>query len=164
MKNKVSINLEVSLVEIILSVLIFAAAGIIMLNCFAIARYTQFRANDKVIAGTIVQSDFEIIKSSDSVDEMDEMLEKSYTSKQIANNYLYTKYFDKNWNISESQKEYAMIIMVSGKNSNSGELKNISITIEKTKPYPFINKKGAEKIYSIETKKFFSLAGGDHGE
>ncbi len=72
MKNKLSINLEVSLVEIILSVLIFAAAGVIMLNCFAVARFTQIKANDKVTAGNIVQSDLEFIKSADDINEVNE--------------------------------------------------------------------------------------------
>lgn len=72
MKNKVSINLNISLLEIILSVLIFAAAGMIMLNCFAIARFTQERANDKAAAGAIIQSDFEIIKSLKTLDEVHE--------------------------------------------------------------------------------------------
>ena len=39
--NKISLNSKVSLLEIILSVIIFAAAGIIMLNCFGIARFTR---------------------------------------------------------------------------------------------------------------------------
>ena len=49
--NNISLNSKVSLLEIILSVIIFAAAGIIMLNCFGIARFTQIRANDKTAAG-----------------------------------------------------------------------------------------------------------------
>ena len=104
--NKVSFNPMVSLSEIILSVSIFVVAGIIMLNCFAIARYTQIRANDKAMAGAIVQSDFEIIKSFDTADEMHEFLNNSYESNKIANNtYVYTKYYDENWNQNYINKE-----------------------------------------------------------
>ena len=76
--NKVSLNSKVSLLEIVLSALIFAVAGIIMLNSFAIARFTQVRANDKTLASSIIQSDLEIIKSLNSSDEMHEFLNEYY--------------------------------------------------------------------------------------
>lgn len=165
MKNKVSLNSKVSLWEIILSVLIFAAAGIIMLNCFAIARFTQIRANDKTIAGAIIQSDFEIIKSLNTTDEMYEFLDNSYERKNIGNNnYAYTKYFGKNWNQNSMDKEYAVTIRISDEDMKSGNLMIINISAEKEKPYPFIKKEGMEQIYSIESKKFFPDFGGIHGE
>ena len=134
--NKVSLNSKISLLEIILSVLIFAAAGIIMLNCFAIARFTQIRANDKAIAGAIIQSDFEIIKSLNTADEMNKFL-NSYETKESGNINTYTKYYDENW-IQGSGKEYAITIMIDHQNSSSGELVSINISAEKSKPYPFI--------------------------
>ena len=163
--NKVSFNPMVSLSEIILSVSIFVVAGIIMLNCFAIARYTQIRANDKAMAGAIVQSDFEIIKSFDTADEMHEFLNNSYESNSIVNNtYVYTKYYDENWNQNYIDKEYAVTVIISEKNSRSGNLIKIKISAEKEKPYNFIKKEGAEQIYSIESKRFFPVRGGSYGE
>ena len=163
--NKVSFNPMVSLSEIILSVSIFVVAGIIMLNCFAIARYTQIRANDKAMAGAIVQSDFEIIKSFDTADEMHEFLNNSYESNSIVNNtYVYTKYYDENWNQNYIDKEYAVTVIISDKNSKSGNLVKIKISAEKEKPYNFIKKEGAEQIYSIESKRFFPVSGGSYGE
>lgn len=163
--NKVSFNPMVSLSEIILSVSIFVVAGIIMLNCFAIARYTQIRANDKAMAGAIVQSDFEIIKSFDTADEMHEFLNNSYESNKIANNtYVYTKYYDENWNQNYINKEYAVTVIISEKNSRSGNLIKINISAEKEKPYNFIKKEGTEQIYSIESKRFFPVSGGSYGE
>ena len=163
--NKVSFNPMVSLSEIILSVSIFVVAGIIMLNCFAIARYTQIRANDKAMAGAIVQSDFEIIKSFDTADEMHEFLNNSYESNNIDNNnYVYTKYYDENWNQNNIDKEYAVTVLISDKNSKSGNLIKINISAKKEKPYRFIKKEGSEQIYSIETKRFFPAFGGSYGE
>ncbi len=163
--NKVSFNPMVSLSEIILSVSIFVVAGIIMLNCFAIARYTQIRANDKAMAGAIVQSDFEIIKSFDTADEMHEFLNNSYESNSIVNNtYVYTKYYDENWNQNYIDKEYAVTVIISDKNSKSGNLVKIKISAEKEKPYNFIKKEGTEQIYSIESKRFFPVSGGSYGE
>ena len=156
--NKVWLNSKVSLVEIILSVLIFAAAGIIMLSCFGIARFTQIRANDKAAAGAIIQSDFEIIKSLKSTDEMHEFLKGSYDTKELGNIYTYTKYYDENWKEGGS-RNYAVTIVIDQENSRSGDLVNLSITAEKEKPYPFI-KKGSREIYSIESKKFFPFHGG----
>ena len=162
MKNKVSLNLNVSLLEIILSVLIFTAAGIIMLNCFAIARFTQIRANDKAMAGSILQSDFEIIKSLKSVDKVNEFLDNTYDSKTIGDGFcIYEKHYDENWN-KGAAKEYFVTIILNGEKTASGSLISISISAEKVKLYPFIKMEEAKQIYSIETKKFFPTFGGSY--
>ena len=118
--NKISLNSKVSLLEIILSVIIFAAAGIIMLNCFGIARFTQIRANDKTAAGAIIQSDFEIIKSLKSPAEMHEFLNDSYDEKISDNPIMFTKYFDENW-VQGRGKDYTVTVTVEEEeNLNSG--------------------------------------------
>lgn len=155
--NKVSLNSKVSLLEIILSVIIFAAAGIIMVNCFGIARFTQIRANDKVAAGAIIQSDFEIIKSLKTPDEVHEFLYDSYDEKTSDKPHTYVKYFDENW-VQGKGREYIVTISVDQENYNSGDLVSINISAEKTKPYPFIRKGG--EVYSVESKKFFPFNGG----
>ena len=156
--NKISLNSKVSLLEIIFSVIIFAAAGIIMLNCFGIARFTQIRANDKAAAGAIIQSDIEIIKSLKNPTEMHEFLDDSYDDKSSDNPITYTKYFDENW-VQGRGKDYTVTISVEEENINSGVLISISISAKKTKPYPFI-KKGVHDVYLVESKKFFPLTGG----
>lgn len=155
--NKVAPNSKVSLVEIILSVLIFATAGIIMLSCFGIARFTQIRANDKTEAGMIIQSDFEVIKSLKSTVEMHEFLDESYEEKEPGN--IYTKYYDENWK-QGSDRDYSVTIVIDQENTRSGDLVKINISAEREKPYPFINK-GSREIYSIESRKFFPY-GGSH--
>lgn len=162
MKNKISLNLNVSLLEILLSALIFAAAGIIMLNCFALARFTQIRANDKTRAGAILQSDFEIIKSLGNLDKVREFLDNSYEAKTIGDgSFIYEKYYDENWNEGPAE-EYGLTVVLKGEETVSGNLVSISISAEKIKPYPFIKDKGAQQIYSIESKKFFPTYGGAH--
>jgi type II secretory pathway pseudopilin PulG len=156
--NKISLNSKVSLLEIIFSVIIFAAAGIIMLNCFGIARFTQIRANDKAAAGAIIQSDIEIIKSLKNPTEMHEFLDDSYDDKSSDNPITYTKYFDEKW-VQGRGKHYTVTISVEEENINSGVLVSISISAKKTKPYPFI-KKGGQDVYLVESKKFFPLTGG----
>ncbi|NLK64250.1 MAG: hypothetical protein GX289_04060 [Tissierellia bacterium] len=155
--NKVSLNSKVSLLEIVLSLLIFATAGIIMLNCFGVAKFTQIRANDKAIAGAIIQSDFEIIKSLSSIEELHEFL-NSYEIRELKNTFTYTKYYDENWEQGNG-KEYAVTIVIEHEILKSGELININIFADKEKPYPFTNK-GGQQIYSIESKKFFPFLGG----
>ncbi len=156
--NKVSLNSKFSLVEILLSVLIFAAAGIIMLTCFGIARYTQIRANDKAKAGAIIQSDFEIIKSLKSAEEMYEFLDSSYESKEPGNTFSYSKYYDENWK-QGNDRYYTIALVISRENCISGDLVSIRISAVKESPYPFI-KKDSREIYSIETRKFFLSHGG----
>lgn len=158
MKNKISINLEVSLVEIIFSILIFAIAGAIMLYCFAAARFTQIKANDKVEAGSIVQSNAEMIKSFDSSSDMSEYFSENYkfnTARQ--DEITYINYYDKNWNIcDEESKVYLISVRVMDVSYIYGEMKEISITAEKEKPYPFINNNNEiNNIFEIHTKKFY---------
>ena len=165
MNNKVSLNSKASLSEIIMSVLIFAVSGIIMLNCFAISRFTQIRANDKTIAGAIIQSDIEIIKSFNTADEMHEFLNNSYEGNNTGSSkYVYRKYYDKSWKQSSIDKEYVVTIIISCENLKSGNLININITAEKENPYPFIKKEGLDKVFSIESKKFFPSSGGFYGK
>lgn len=160
MKSKLSINLEVSLVEIILSVLIFAVAGVIMLNCFAYAKYTQEKANDKVAASWIVQSDVEMIRSSDILDHAVLFLTKNYENKaKNGSSDIYTNYYDKDWNLcSKENQVYFINTVISLEDSEYGEFMNIIITAQKSNPYPFIDKgKTTSPVYSIETSKFFPI-------
>jgi hypothetical protein len=158
-----SINLEVSLVEIILSVLIFAVAGVIMLNCFAYAKYTQEKANDKVSASWLVQSDAEMIKSADTLDEAVIFLKKNHENKSNdGSSDIYISYYDKDWNpCSEKEQEYALSTVISLEDKEYGEIMDIKITVEKSKPYPFVDKgKMTNPVYSIETSKFFPIKAG----
>jgi len=159
MKNKISINLKAPLVEIILSVVIFAVAGAIMLKCFAAARFTQIKSNDKVAAGNILQSCIEMIKSFEDTDDMEEYLTDDFTLiKKDGNEHIYVNYYDKDWNIcGEKSEEYSVTLLISNILTDYGEMKEISIRAEKSKPYPFISN-GNEKssyIYELETTKFF---------
>lgn len=157
MKNKLSVNLEVTLIEIILSLLIFAVAGAIMINCFFIARFTQLKANDKVIAGNIVQSNIEIIKSFNSLNETEKFVNDNFQIiKNEANVNTYINFYDKGWELSETDNEYFITLIISKNVTENGTVNDIELKAERFKPYPFINKNNNnQKIYIIETKKFF---------
>ncbi|WMJ76697.1 MULTISPECIES: type IV pilus modification PilV family protein [unclassified Sedimentibacter] len=160
MKNKVSINLELSLVEIIISILIFAVSGVIILNCFAAAKFTQLKANDMVTAGNIIQSTAEIIKSSNNIDEMNDYMDSNFNAiKSNGNNISYINYLSNTWTAcSEHDSEYSIMIEISSSHRSSGILKDIVITALKSKPYPFIDREhNSTVVYKIETKKFFPL-------
>lgn len=162
MKNKISVNLEVSLVEIIISILIFAIAGAIILNCFALSRFTQIKANDMIFAGNIVQSGAEMIKSFDNMNEAEKYFTENYTDKNEAiDGITFINYYDKNWNICEKEDEvYVVSITITDASANSRKLKDINIIAEKSIHYPFIDKgKGITTLYEINTKKFFSDSG-----
>lgn len=157
MKNKLSISLEVSLVEIILSILIFAVAGVIMLTCFAYANFTQIKANDITIAGNKVQTDSEMIRASLSAEEAYDFLSKNYSLiGESEKSRQYIRYFDKEWNpCSENENEYQMETEVIEENEDkAGSMLSIKITVQKSKPYPFIGKFD-ETVFSVVTKKFY---------
>lgn len=162
MKNRISINSEVSLVEIIMSILIFAIAGAIMLNCFGAAKFTQIKANDKVESGNIVQSIVEVIKSFDTNTEVDEYMAECFQIlKTDETEKIYVHYYDEYWNLCKNEndynKEYFITVKISDVFSDSGTLKRFIVSSEKITPYPFISKTEEScKLYEIETKKFFS--------
>jgi hypothetical protein len=134
-----------------------------MLNCFAYAKYTQEKANDKVSASWIVQSDAEMIKSADTLDEAVLFLTKNHENKAIdGSSDIYISYYDKDWNTcSEKEQEYALNTVISLENKEYGEIMDIKINVEKSKPYPFVDKgKMTSPVYSIETSKFFPIEAG----
>lgn len=160
MKNKLNINLEVSLVEIIFSILIFAIAGAIMLNSFIIARFTQIKTNDKVEALSIVQSQAEMIKYFKSTDEMFEYLSGSFNYNETSENKnIFVNYYDKDWNLcNKKDNEFTVTVQISDIPFIYGEIKEINIISKKTKEYPIIDKNKEDEeniIFKINTKKFF---------
>ncbi len=158
MKNKFSLNLEVTLVEIILSILIFVIAAVIMLNCFFIARFTQLKANDKVIVGNIIQSNIETIKSFNNYSDAEKYLIDNFQLfKNDQNVQIYNNFYNENWELSsEIDNEYLLTLVISEHFTDNGTLRNIELVAEKVKPYPFINKSNSNQfIYIIETNKFY---------
>ncbi|MDD2494826.1 MAG: hypothetical protein PHE29_06490 [Tissierellia bacterium] len=154
MKNK--LNLEVSLLEIILSILIFVICSVIVINCFIIARYTQIKANDKTIGIMKVQTTLEYIRSSRNIDEVNEYMIKEFQEVYYDNN-IYINYYDKNWNICDkSEKEYIIKIKLENISIKSGKLINIQASAQKIKPYPLVDKnRDNSQITLISTNKFF---------
>lgn len=163
MKRK--LNLEVSLLEIILSIIIFAICCVVVVNCFIIARYTQIKANDKTIGIMKVQTILEYIKSSINIDEMNQYLTSEFDE---INNNIYVNYYDKNWNnCGNSEKEYIVKVKLERNQIRSGEIISISVSSEKVKPYPFTDNKGENyPIILLSTNKWFSNLdfGGNDGE
>lgn len=143
----------------IFSVLIFAMLGVIMLNCFAMARFTQIKANDKTLAAIKTQTFFEYIKSSNSSKEMDEILGNLFSEiHHVASNndILYVDYYDKNWNKCVKEDSlYSITIDVSDNQLDYGDMKNIKIRADRVKNYPFDNKQNNSLVFFIETEKFF---------
>ena len=129
-----------------------------MLNCFGMARYTQVKANDKTMAIMKAQTVFEYIKASKNVNEMDEVLKSTFEISaydKVSNKYSYTDYYDKDWNkCDEVNKEYFITLLVSSEQSNTGDMKDIEVTVEKVKKYPFFNKWNPS-IINFRTKMFF---------
>lgn len=170
MKNRISLNSEVSLVEIIMSILIFAIAGAIMLNCFGSAKFIQMKTNDKVEAGNKVQSIAEMIKSFDTGAEADKYMAENFKFlKTDGTEKVYVNYYDTNWNICEDinkeYNEFSIEVRMSDVSSGFAQLREFVISSEKINPYPFVSKsKEACKLYEIETKRFFSVQGGSNGK
>lgn len=154
MKNRTSINLEISLFEIIISILIFAVAGVIILNCFLIGRYIQIKSNDETIAGIKAESILEYVNSMKTFDEINDNFKKSLNEYNNEKNaYSYLQYYNENWQKSTNNNyKYFIETVISTNNVNSGEMCDITVMVKRIRPYPFIG--GNNVIFSVSSKKF----------
>jgi len=160
MKNKTSINLEVSLVEIIISVLVFTISGVIMINCFAMARYTQIKSNDITLGSFKAQTFLEYVKSAKDTNEMCGIIETSFNKVYFDENKAHSKYvvfYDKNWDKCVNEdKLFSIELDVRSNELDSGVIDNIIVNVNRINRYPFIDKgSDSSLIFSVETKKFF---------
>ncbi len=129
-----------------------------MLNCFAMARYTQIKSNDMTLASLKSQTLLEYVRSSKNSNEMNKIIEESFDEVYYEkNNSKYVNYYDKDWNkCNDENRIYFIKLDISSSSLSLGEMNDIKINIGRIKKYPFIDKKNfSSSIFFVETKKFF---------
>ena len=114
------------LLEMIISILILAFAGVVSVSIFLSARYTQIMSFDKTNAMYKVQNAIEMTKADKNADK--------------------STYFDKNWQECDENKAVFALSITAEENESLIFAKAECRKIEK---YPFI-KEGSEKLCSID--------------
>lgn len=114
------------LLEMIISILILAFAGVVSVSIFLSARYTQIMSFDKTNAMYKVQNAIEMTKADKNADK--------------------STYFDKNWQeCDENEAVFALSVTTEEKEN----LLSGNAECRKIEKYPFI-KEGSEMLCSID--------------
>ena len=111
------------LLEMIISIMILAFAGVVTLGIFLSARYTGILSSDKTNAMYKVQNAIEMAENKD-----------------------FTQYFDENW--QECDENNAVFALNVTGNEKDGLYEGVASCV-KTEAYPFL-KAGSEKLCTID--------------
>lgn len=172
--NRGSSKSLLPLVEILISIGIFAIAVVLTLQLFLLARFLGVKTSDTARAIFEVQNVAENIKTmkTDSemenyvIDELNSGIINGQSSFELLSknkNLYYTLYYDHEWNIvlSEDEAEYMMKIDMSRDIYNTGGLYKFTLNMYKTKAYPFIDDKKLKTygnyiplLASVDASKF----------
>ncbi|MCL2772121.1 MAG: hypothetical protein FWD71_02120 [Oscillospiraceae bacterium] len=168
MNNQGSAKSMLPLVEIIISIGIFAIAIVLTLQLFLLAKFLGDKTSDTARAIFEIQNIAESIKLLKSDAEI-----KDYMENDIGNadeNGLYNLYYDGGWKRvdSSSGAVFVMKIAMNEDNYAAGDVYNFKLDLYKSDPYPFINDKNvkADKNYkpllaSVNTSNFVVDMAGD---
>ena len=144
------------LVEILISIGIFAIAVILTLQLFLLAKFLGNKTSDTAKAIFEIQNVAENIKTMETDAEIE-----NYIQSEITNDVIY---YDKDWNIVGSIEKATYNLKVDMEiddTYSSGNLYKFKLDLYKIEPYPFIDEKKVEKdgdyiplLVSIEANKF----------
>ena len=150
------------LVEILISIGIFAVAVVLTLQLFLLASFLGDKTSDTAMAIFEVQNVAETIKSVKSGAELEQYISEILGAAESPGGY--TVYYDESWNIigAAGDAEFMMKITNEGVDEyGSGSLYKFTLDFYRSAAYPFIddNKLEDDKAYiprlvSVEANKF----------
>ena len=156
------------LVEILISIGIFAIAVVLTLQLFLLSSFLGHKTADTARAIFEVQNIAENIKSIKTEAEMEDYIKTDLNGGIIEEfddnmNMYYSVYYDGGWNVTGSPDDaaYHLRIDMSRVTYSSGNLYNFVLELYKTDAYPFIDDKKVEQnenyipmLVSIDASKF----------
>jgi type II secretory pathway pseudopilin PulG len=127
------------LVEILISIGIFAIAVVLTLQLFLLAKFWGNKTSDTARAIFEVQNVAENIKSMQTEKDIE-----NYIANKLNRGIIY---YDGGWNIvdGESDAVYKMKIYISTAEYGSGSLYSFVLDFYRTEDYPFINNKNTDE-------------------
>ena len=162
--NEGSSKALLPLVEILISIGIFAIAVILTLQLFLLARFLGDKTSDTARAIFEVQNVAENVKTMKTNAEMLDYIESELSGSHAEADAYYYLYYDNDWNIIDIKTDEAVFMMkinIQKDEYNSGGLYRFNLDFYKIKPYPFINDKNIKKdkdfiplLASVNANKF----------
>jgi len=151
------------LVEIIISIGIFAIAVVLTLQLFLLAKFLGDKTSDTARAIFEIQNVAENIKLLKTDAEIE-----NYIKTDVGNpdeNGLYNLYYDDGWKRVDlySNAVFVMKIDMNKDSYGAGDLYNFNLDLYKSEPYPFINDKDVKNdtdyfplLASVNTSNFIT--------
>ena len=149
------------LVEILISIGIFAVAVVLTLNVFLLAKFLGDRTSDTARAIFELQNVAENIKTMETDAEMESYI-KNELNGDISDG-VYILYYDEHWSLINGGEKaaFSMKIEMDRDAYDSGGLYRFRLDFYKMEPYPFINEKQVAKdpdfvpmLASVNASKF----------
>ncbi len=148
-----------TLIEIIISICIFAIATVLTLQLFLYARFLTDKTSDTAAAIFEIQNIAEEVKLLSTVKEAQYFMEEDLSA---SNDSFVTLYYDKDWKRTiAAEGLYFMNITIERTEYKRGDLYGFNLDLYKKEPYPFIDNKHTEKdedyiphLASITANKF----------
>ena len=146
MNNQGSIKTLLPLVEIIISIGIFAVAVALTLQMFLLAKFLGEKTSDTAMAIFEIQNTAEDIKLLKTDAEIE-----NYIKNDVGNpdeNGMYNLYYNGGWQRVELYSDAVFIMKISMNKDNyvKGELYNFDLALYKSNPYPFTDDKNIKNI------------------
>lgn len=144
------------LVEIIISIGIFAVAVVLTLQLFLLAKFLGDKTSDMARAIFEIQNVAENIKLLKTDEEIE-----NYIKNDVGNtdeNGYYNLYYDGNWQHADLYSDAVFVMKIALNKEDdytAGDLYNFRLDLYRAEPYPFIDDKYVKNMKNDE--EYFSL-------
>ena len=169
-KGLKSRSAKMPMLEIIITIGIFAVVSVFILELFLSANTLQSRAKDKSKAIVLAESIAETVKSSKTFEEAVKELDLKQTVGEITQGkdgsiqinitdnsdgekntmIVYTCHFDENWMTTKEEDTYSVIVVPNEEQIEDKVMTNYKVCVYRLKGYVSIRgEKGSEELYQM---------------
>lgn len=142
------------LIEIVLAAAILTASCVIALYMFLVSRYTGLLARDITEASIRAQSVTERLKSSDTPEELEQMLMELFDSGRDSGRYIIR--YDGEWNKVKTDGEYTLSLVLGREDRERGVLYSIDVSVRRDNAYPFLAGEDKQQLADFHNARYMS--------
>lgn len=175
MKRVQARSAKMPMLEIIISIGIFAVVSVFILELFLAANTLQNRARDKSKAIVLAETIAESVKSAKSFEDAAQELDLVKTAGSLSkkkNGYyqvskideakgsesieLYTRHYDENWEKADGEDTYSVIVIPYEETVQGKIMSNYEIYVYRLKGYVSVmSEKDSEELYRLSFSHVF---------
>ena len=150
------------LIEIVLAAAILTASCVIALYMFLISRYTGLLARDITEASIRAQSVTERLKSSDTPEELEQMLAELFDGGRdggrdgVDDGERYIIRYDGEWNKVKTDGEYTLSLVLGREERERGVLYYIDVSVRRDNAYPFLAGEEKQQLADFHNARYMS--------